>query len=201
MSDDDPDPLITRPSLLARVRDPRDAGAWEQFVQVYSPVINGYLRRRGLQDADAADVAQETLQAVARAIGGLEYDRGKGRFRGWLLTITRRNLLDHLAKARRTVAGSGSDEVQQVLESQPDPAESLAWDRECEQQLAWFAMQQVQNEFEPRTWRAFYATAIKDRPAQDVANELQMSAGAVYIAKSRVMARLRRAIEEIEEAE
>ncbi len=194
------DPLLTRPSLLARVRDLRDANAWQQFVNVYSPVITGYLRRRGLQPADAADVAQETLQAVARAIGRLEYDRGKGRFRGWLLTITRRNLIDHQAKSRRAVPGSGSDEVRQVLEAQPDPAdETQMWDRECERQLARFAMAQVKEEFEPRTWQAFYATAVQDRPAQDVADELKMSSGAVYIAKSRVTARLRRAIEELEE--
>src|SRR4051812_33812708 len=82
----------TRASLLVRLRDPRDEAAWQEFVDLYVPVIYGYARRQGLQDADAVDLSQEVLGAVAGAIGRLEHDPSRGSFRGWLFTVVRRRL-------------------------------------------------------------------------------------------------------------
>jgi len=83
----------TRASLLVRLRDPRDECAWKEFIDLYAPLIYGYLRKQGLQDADAADLSQEVLTAVAGAVGGLEYDPQRGAFRNWLFTVVRRKLL------------------------------------------------------------------------------------------------------------
>jgi RNA polymerase sigma-70 factor (ECF subfamily) len=83
------DSPTTRPSLLVRIRDPQDSQAWTQFVEVYAPLVYGFARKHGLQDADAADVTQDVLRAVAGAAGRLEYDPQRGSFRGWLLTIVR----------------------------------------------------------------------------------------------------------------
>src|SRR5690242_3517340 len=82
----------TRPSLLVRLRDPRDGAAWTEFVELYAPLVYGYARKQGLQDADAADLSQEVLGGVARSIGRLEYDPRRGSFRNWLFTIVRRRL-------------------------------------------------------------------------------------------------------------
>src|SRR3954469_7131603 len=82
----------TRASLLVRLRDRRDQEAWTEFVDLYVPLVYGYLRKQGLQDADAADLCQEVLGAVAGAVGRLEYDPARGAFRNWLFTVVRRKL-------------------------------------------------------------------------------------------------------------
>ena len=97
----------TRQSLLIRIRDTRDELAWREFVEMYAPLIHAYGRRRGLQDADAADIAQQVLQSVALAIPGFQYNPTQGSFRGWLFTVTRNHLLKTLQKARRVPTATG----------------------------------------------------------------------------------------------
>ena len=96
-----PDAPPTRLSLLIRLRDHQDRQAWTQFVEVYAPLLYGYVRKRGLQDADAADLTQVCLRQVAAHMGSLEYDPGRGRFRGWLFTIVRNKLRDFRAHLNR----------------------------------------------------------------------------------------------------
>src|SRR3954447_25293336 len=91
----------TRPSLLLRIRDARDGAAWAQFVQVYAPLIYAYARKHGLQDADAADVTQESLGVVAGAVRGLDYDPRRGSFRGWLFAVVRNRLRSFWARQDR----------------------------------------------------------------------------------------------------
>ena len=81
------DSPITRPSLLVRIRDMRDTQAWSQFVEIYTPLIYGFARKHGLQDADASDLTQDVLRVVAKTIRGLDYDQQRGSFRGWLFTV------------------------------------------------------------------------------------------------------------------
>src|SRR5262245_66053215 len=98
---------VTRASLLIRIRDPQDRLAWGEFVALYAPLIHAYGMRRGLQDADAADLVQEVLRHVNRSALQFEYDRSKGSFRGWLVTVAR-NEIRKLANRRGTqAAGSG----------------------------------------------------------------------------------------------
>jgi RNA polymerase sigma-70 factor (ECF subfamily) len=196
--DDSP---VTRPSLLARIRDPDDAAAWRRFVDLYCPLIYRFLRRRGVQDADAADLTQEVCRSVARAAGRLDYDPAKGAFRGWLYTVTRNKLYDFLEKQRRQPVGSGDTTAHRLLEEAPgrDAADETLWGREYERQVFRRAAERVSGDFAGATWQAFWRTAVEGRPGQEVAAELGMSVGAVYVAKSRVMARLLKAIREIQD--
>ena len=191
------DSPATRHSLLVRIRDARDNQAWAQFVDLYAPLLYGFARKKGLQDADAADLTQEVLRAVARAAKRQDYDPSKGSFRGWLFTIARNKLRNFQASRRRHPQGTGDTAEQDRLEAQPDrePNEDALWDREYEQRLFDWAAQQVRGGFEQSTWKAFWQTAVDGKPAKDVAASLGISVGAVYIAKSRVLARLRECIQ------
>jgi RNA polymerase sigma factor (sigma-70 family) len=180
----------TRRSLLLQLRDACNAEAWEQFVEIYTPLIYGFCRQHGLQDADAADVSQEVMRAVAQAIGRFEYDRRRGRFRNWLFTVTRSKLNNFLARRQREPQGSGSTTVQQFLEAQPSAAEESGWDIAYHRRLFEVVAEQVRAEVHESTWQAFWQTVCEERDGKAVAQNLGLSVGAVYIAKSRVLARL-----------
>lgn len=187
----------TRVSLLVRVRDPRDEAAWLEFVEVYAPLIYRSARRAGLQDADADDVTQEVLRTTVRTMPAFEYDPRRGRFRGWLRTLTMNQVRDHLSLRNRREQGSGDTGVHQWLKEQTDENESDEefWEREYRERLFQWAASRVRVQFREATWRAFEETTIAGRPAEEVANDLGLSVGAVYIAKSRVLARLKDEIE------
>ena len=191
---------VTRPSLLLRVRNPRDSQAWSSFVELYTPVVFNFCRSRGLQAADAADVAQEVMRSIAGAIGRFDYDPDKGSFRDWLFRVTRNKLTDFTRRRPRQAVGSGETAVRDLLEAQPAPAEEEEdWREQWRKRVLRWAVEQVRGAFEERTWKAFWSTAVENRDVKEVAAELGMSPGAVYIAKSRVVAGLRRAVEEIDE--
>jgi RNA polymerase sigma-70 factor (ECF subfamily) len=191
----------TRPSLLVRIRDAADREAWRQFVDLYAPLVYRFARRRGLQDADAADLTQDVLQAVARSRERLQYDPQRGTFRSWLFTVARNRLHTVLARQQRRGACHESGDVQELLEAQPAPPsdEEALWEQEYQQRLFDWAAQQVRGRFHDTTWQAFWRTAVEGLPPRDVAVALGLSVGAVYIAKSRVLARLREQIEELQE--
>jgi RNA polymerase sigma-70 factor (ECF subfamily) len=192
---------VTRASLLLRLRDPRDAEAWRQFVQVYASVVYGFARKRGLQDADAADLMQEVFRSVAGAAGRLDYDPKRGSFRGWLYTITRNKIYTFLDAQRRQVRGSGDSGAQMLLEGQAGREDGTGelWDQEYERSAFAWAAERVRGEFHEATWQAFWLTAVDGQSARDAGRQLGLSPGAVYVAKSRVIARLREEIRELEE--
>jgi RNA polymerase sigma factor (sigma-70 family) len=191
----------TRESLLVRIRDRQDPEAWRQFLEIYAPAVYAYARRRGLQDADAADLMQDVMRAVSSAAGRLEYDPARGTFRGWLYTIARNKLFSFLDGRRRKAQGSGDSDVQERLAEQPAPAaDSAEWDRDAERRLACWAMNRIRGEFQPATWDAFWLTAVEGQDAKSVAAKLGLSPGAVYVAKSRVLARLKREVRQAEDA-
>src|SRR5436305_14581075 len=103
----------TRASLLVRLRDGSDVGAWREFVHLYAPIIYGFARKRGLQDADAADLMQDVLRSVSTAMPRLEYDPIRGTFRGWLFTVTRNKVFNFLESRGRHEQGSGDSRMQQ----------------------------------------------------------------------------------------
>src|SRR4051812_40014300 len=157
----------TRASLLIRLRDPHDADAWREFVRLYAPVVYGFARKRGLQDADAADLMQEVLRSVAGAASRLEYDPKRGTFRGWLFTVTRNKIFNFLDGRRRQVLGSGDSGAHQRLEQQavPDDGSEGDWDQELARRQAAVAMDNVRGDFQPATWQAFWRTAVEGKPA------------------------------------
>jgi RNA polymerase sigma-70 factor (ECF subfamily) len=190
----------TRASLLVRLRDLRDAAAWREFVELYGPVVYGYLRKQGLQDADAADLSQEVLTAVAGAIGRLEYDPARGAFRNWLFTVVRRKLANWLAARARRTRGSGDPATHQLLEQWAAPdAPEADWQAEWERRLVAWACEQVRAQVSDATWQAFWRTAIAGQSGKQAAADLGLSAAAVYHARSRVLARLQELIQAAEE--
>jgi RNA polymerase sigma-70 factor (ECF subfamily) len=184
--------------LLARIRDLSDSQAWGQFVDSYAPVVLGYALRHGVQQADADDLAQEVFRAVARAAPELRYDPARGRFRAWLFTITR-NKLRNLVAAQKN-HGSGDSHLAGLAE-QPAAMETELWEQEWRRQMFHRAAEQVQDQFEESTWRAFWRVAVEGRDAAAVARQLGISMGAVYIAKSRVLKCLREQIDAWREQE
>lgn len=184
------DSQVTRPSLIARVRNHADAEAWAEFTALYLPLIRRVARRAGLQQADADDLAQDVLRAVAATIPGLTLRPGGG-FRRWLYAVTRNRLTDFLRSAGHRRRGSGDTAVAEQLAEVPAPLAEPDWDREYERQVLGWAAERVKGEFRETTWRAFWSTAIDGRPGPAVAAELGMSLGAVHIARSRVLARLK----------
>ncbi len=149
------DQPATRPSLLARIRDPRDAEAWAQFVALYSPLVYRFARRRGLQASDAADVTQDVFRAVARSIRHFDYDRRRGSFRGWLMTVARSKLNDFTSKRQGAIEGVGGTTALKFLEQQASREEEEDFvDREYRRCLFDWAAGQVRREFEDSTWES-----------------------------------------------
>lgn len=199
----DPEPGdTTRPSLLLRIRDASDREAWRQFVDLYAPLIYGLARKRGLQDADAADVTQDVFRAVAVAVPSWNYDPKRGSFRGWLYTVTR-NKINDFVSGRKHARGTGDTATQMYLEEQPDwatPAEDeTAWQREAQQRVFAWAAERIRGDFQEATWKAFWQVAVEGKSGEEAARSLHMSVGAVYVAKSRVLARLKKEIQQFEE--
>lgn len=189
----------TRASLLLRLRDPRDHSAWGEFVDLYAPLVYGYLRKQGLQDADAADVSQEVLGAVAGAVCRLEYDPRCGAFRNWLFTVVRRKLLNWWrAQAVRT-QGSGDTGTHEQLQQCPAPEGESQWQVEFEQRLFSWACEQARKEVSDRTWQAFWRSAVDGQAGKAVAAKLKMTLAAVYLARRRVLTRLKELIQSVEE--
>jgi RNA polymerase sigma factor (sigma-70 family) len=182
---------ITRPSLLLRVRDVSDDAAWSQFVEIYTPLIYRYCRGRGLQEAAAADVAQESMKAVARAIVKFEYDPERGKFRNWLLTVVQSRVNNHLAREQRQAVLVGETTLQRCAETDPAPLDDAGWEADYYRALFYWAAERIRGEFQESTWRAFWQTTIDERDGKEVAEALGLSVGAVYVSKSRVIARLR----------
>ncbi len=184
---------LTRITLLNRIRDSEDGDAWSEFAQLYGPVIYGFARKRGLQDADAADLVQDVLRSVARNAEKLNYDPKRGTFRGWLYTVTRNKIYNHLSANKNRAKPSGDSGAQERLENIPgkaDPHEA-DWELEYQRRLSSKAMDRIRHEFQSNTWKAFWGTAVEGESATEVGKALKMTAGAVYVAKSRVLARLR----------
>jgi RNA polymerase sigma-70 factor (ECF subfamily) len=181
----------TRSSLLLRLRDRHNGAAWGEFVQVYAPLVYQFARCKGLQDADAADVTQEVLRGVSTAVPEWTYDPERGLFRSWLFTLVHRKVCDFFRRRGRQGQGSGDSGMQRLLEEQPAASEEARWNRDYEQRAFAWAAQEVRRRVSHKAWQAFWLGAVENRPTPEVAAELGMSVAAVYLAKSRVMARLK----------
>jgi RNA polymerase sigma factor (sigma-70 family) len=186
------DSETTRPSLLLRIRDSDDRQAWSEFVEIYAPLVYGFACKHGLQDADAADLTQDVLRSVAGAVGRFRYEPGRASFRGWLFTVVR-NRLSNFQRARRRGRTMTGPAAEQALSAAAAPEEDVAglWDREYERRLFTWAAEQVRGDCREQTWQAFWRTAVEGKSGQDVGRELGMSTAAVYLAKRRVMDRLK----------
>ena len=180
--------LQTRQTLLLKIRDLGDKASWDEFAELYTPLIYRFLTNRGLTDSNARDVMQDSLKAVASAIDRFEYDPEKGTFRSWLYTVVRSKLNNFFKKCGRQPAEAGMTEVEGMADGS-DAAFNREWDLEYKRHMFQWASERVRGEFKENTWKAFYGVAVEERPAEEVAKELQMPVGGVYVAKSRVIAK------------
>lgn len=179
---------VTRPSMLLRLRNYHDASAWQTFADVYGRLVYRYCRRRGLQEADAVDVMQEVLVQVSRSMPRFDYHPQRGTFRGWLATVTRNKLNRFWKRARAT--------SQLSLADAPTTSD-IAWDDEYHQMLLAAAIQRTKPHFEPVTWQAFELVWFDQLDAAAAARRLKLPIERVYVAKSRVLKRLQRAVTEL----
>lgn len=196
----------TRNSLILRLPDQRDIEAWDQFVAIYDPLIYRLARSKGFQDADAQEIVQEVMVAVARAVDRWEPDPKLGRFRDWLFRIARNLMIKFMTRKKHRPIGSGDSVVADLLDQQVDPASAkLAEEEAAEFDLAYrretfrWAAEKVSGQVTPSTWQAFWKTSVEGRSAADVAKELQLTVGAVHIARSRVRGRLRQAVQQLQQ--
>lgn len=186
-----PDGDTTSLTLLARVRQ-SDQQAWKRLVELYGPLVYEWSLRAGLKPGDAADVGQEVFTRVWSAIGGFRRERPGDTFRGWLRMITKRQLMDfwrrrqHLPQTVNTDAGDLANLHVEIPDD--DDANQLAEDRQL---LYLRAIELLRSDFEPVTVEAFWRVVVNGQHARDVGQQLGITANAVYIAKSRVLARLR----------
>ena len=186
---------ITRLSLILRLRHADDAVAWQEFVEIYQPLVFRLARSRGLQEADALDTTQEVMARVAKAINRWDPDPDRGSFRGWISRITRNLVIEFLRSKNRQPLTSDDSTIDQLIQSTPGPSlETELFDLEHERQLFACAAEKVRGSFQPKSWQAFWLTAVENRTPDDVAEELGMTKGAVYIARSRVMAKLKQKV-------
>jgi RNA polymerase sigma factor (sigma-70 family) len=192
----------THPSLLIRLRDPRDEQAWCEFTEIYGPLVYQLARYRGLQDADAQDLAQDVFRAVARNIDRYDPDPARGSFRSWLSRITRNLIINWLAAERRHPRGTGETDIERLFEQQPDTSgeESALFETEYRRRLLIWAAERVRPSFSGAAWQAFWQTGVEGKPPEEVARLLGMSLGTVYQYKSRVVTRIRREIEKVDDS-
>lgn len=198
-----PADTVTSNTLLLRVRDTDDQVAWREFVDRYGPRIFTWCRQFRLQDSDAADVTQIVLTKLVSAMQQFEYEPSRGRFRGWLKTVTSNAVRDLAAEWTRKGRSLGGDQGKELLTSL---AETRAVDQLYElveqgyqSELLQVAETRVRMRVQPNTWQAYHLAAIEQRPVAEVAEIVGMRVSEVYVAKSRVIKHLRAEVQKLRE--
>ena len=192
----------TRETLLARLEDQSDRDAWEQFSALYAPVIYRLARGRGLQDADAQDLTQQVLIAVAAAIPRWHRNPDGTRFRHWLRRVTKNATINALTRKPRDRAAGGSSRINLMREYPGQDSEaSEAIDWESRREVYRRASLKLRREIQPETWDIFVRTVVDGESVQSVSIATGKSVGSIYVAKCRVLNRLRELARELEDDE
>jgi RNA polymerase sigma-70 factor (ECF subfamily) len=184
--------IPTSTSLLERLCDPADDGAWKRLVEIYRPWLFGWLKRHDLPDADAEDLVQDILIVVVRELPFFQHNRRAGAFRAWLRTIAVHRLQDAIrARRYRPTATGDSDLVDRIQQLEDPRMLSQEWERDHDRHVLARLLAMIEPDFRPATWRAFQSVMLEGRSAADTAARLSISVNAVLHAKSRILARLR----------
>jgi RNA polymerase sigma-70 factor (ECF subfamily) len=172
----------TRPSLLLRIRDRGDAVAWHTFDSLYRPMLERFARARGLDAAEAEDVAQHCLTQVCDRIGEFNYDPARGRFKSWLRTLVN-NHVRNLLRNRHEQGGHSADLLAEpAREAAPDEV----FDRIWQEQHLWYCLRELRAEVEETTFLAFQYYVLEQRPIEEVCRTLGVTAGNVHTIKWRL---------------
>lgn len=186
----------TRASLIARICDLGDHVAWSEFVAIYQPVVQRFLQRYSLQHADSAEISQEVLARVAQSIQNWDGDRSNSTFRGWLYRITRNLTIDFLRKKQQEQIRSAGQHGGLSHFADPGVSASAEFQAEYEKQLFHWAADQLKPQFKTTNWQAFWMSTVEGVPIEEVARRLGIECSSVYVARSRIMARLAQVIQE-----
>ena len=194
-----PDPNLSRTTtaMLDALHNPSDVAAWEEFDVRYRPVLIGFARNLGLDDADAADVAQETLTRFLEQYRDGRYQRERGRLGAWLVGIARYRILDLRRKhGRRPLRGESA-----MIDLDDEKGMTEVWDEERRKAVLRQAMDRLRSgsRTDEKTIRAFEMLFVHGMNPQAVADELEMSVQGVYVAKSRIAERLQKLVTQIEQ--
>lgn len=183
----------TSVSLLDRLSGDLRSDSWQQFADLYTPLLRKWLSRYGVQESDADDLIQEVLLVVTRELPAFRHNSRPGAFRSWLRAIVVNRLREYWrARAKRPIAAGGSDFAHQLDQLQDDDSSlSRMFEEDHDRHLIRRLLALTETKFEPTTWQAFRRLTIDRLDAEKVAAELGITPNAVYIAKSRVLAALR----------
>jgi len=186
----------TSPTLLVRLRA-RDAEAWRRLSELYGPIVYSWIRSRSVGEQDAADLVQEVFLSVHQSIERFRKEQPNDRFRNWLWTITRRRIQVHFRGQAKTPVAIGGSEANAQIQEIPEPMfeDDAEAPGTTEGQVFRRALDLIRCEFGQHIWQACMLTAVEGRTAAEAAAELGMSVGSVYLARSRVLKRLRVEVE------
>jgi RNA polymerase sigma-70 factor (ECF subfamily) len=193
-----PEADATSLSLLMRLKA-KDAAAWDRLVMLYAPLVYYWCRKMDLPDQDAADVFQDVFGAVAANIDSFRKELPGDTLRGWLRIITQNKVYDHFRRQGREPQAAGGTEANLRLAQLPAIDDRVAdeGEKHVHQQIIHRALELIRAEFTTRTWQAFWRIVVDGQQTSDVAQELSMQPGAVRVAKSRVLRRLRQELGEL----
>lgn len=197
-----PSPPETRASLILRLQNPGDVAAWDEFVDVYGRVVFRVAKGRGFQAADAENLVQEVMFAVARSVAQWLERGDRGRFRAWLLRIARNEAADMITgRATRSLGQDGHAAAYALNELPAQDDISSHLDLEYERAVFQWAADKVQTTVAPHTWQAFWLTHVEGLSIEAAANQLQTRPGNIYFGRSRVMARIKELVQQYEESQ
>ncbi|TWU04797.1 RNA polymerase sigma factor [Stieleria varia] len=192
-------PPETRASLILRLQNADDLAAWDEFTELYGPVVYRVARRRGFQAADAENLVQEVLLAVAQSISRWIKRDNRGSFHAWLLRIAHNEVVDMLTRPATRVLGQDGERGQELLDAISVRGDiSSLIEREYERELFRWAADRVKQTVAPQTWQAFWLTEVNGQSVQQAAETIGTTAGQIYVNRSRVMARIKELIKEHE---
>jgi RNA polymerase sigma-70 factor (ECF subfamily) len=186
----------THQSLIVKLQGQRNEQAWAEFVTAYEPFLRRLVQRQAVPERHVADVTQQVLAAIAHSVSQWRDDGSPASFRRWTSRVARNVVIKFMTRERRQVGGQGGTELVDLLLQVPDSFDQQQ-NRCYEHELIVWAADQVRDEFRPSSWQAFWATLVEGRSVAEVAAELNMTAGGIYMSRSRIMAKLRAKIAEV----
>lgn len=190
-------PPETRHSLIVRLKDQGNDLAWTEFVCAYEPFLMRMVQKQGTPERHTADVTQQLLMTIAKSVAGWTPDGKGASFRRWLGCVARNVVIKFMTRERRHITGRGGSDFLDLLEDVSDASIDSENAKKYERELILWAAESVRTEFRENSWRAFWETQVEGRSVADVADDLGVSAGAIYMSRSRVFARIRNRIEEV----
>ena len=197
--------MRTRATLLHRLKNWNDQASWQEFFDIYWQIIYGFARKAGLTEAEAQDVVQETLVAVAKHMPAFKYNPAVGTFKAWLLTLTRWRIVDQFRKRGPIAphhADSGDPARTATIERMPDeksPDWEAHWEADWEKTVLAAAMTRVKRQLDPQKFQIFDFYVTREWPPEKVARTFNVTVNQVYLVKNRVTEMLRDEVRRLEQ--